>query len=385
MSLTLPSQGLILWPVGTGDSTTVRVTEDVYLQIDIRHMNKSEDDDEAAWPVIDHLEEFLPTVNGRPYLSAFALTHPDQDHCQGFANLLERIDIGEIWLSPRTFREYQENENLCEDAEAFHDEALRRVKATIAAGGDPGSGDRVRIIGYDYLLKEETYQGFPEEFFSVPGHEITVVDGYEHGDNFRAFVHAPFLDDSYGERNDCSLAFQIAITNGPGVGKFLFFGDLKYPILRRIFSVSDEDDLEWNVLLAPHHCSKSAMYWQNDGEESETLKQDIVDDMANTALTPGYVISSSSPVPSSNQAGDNPPHAKAKRQYLRIVPNDFLCTHEHPNEDEPIPIVFEVTPEGLKYLGSTSATTASLEESVNSAQGSNVTPAAAVGFGRVTK
>ena len=385
MSLTQPTQGFIFWPVGTGDSSTVRIAEDVYLQIDIRHMSKSEDDEDAAWPIIDHLEEILPAVNGRPYLSTFALTHPDQDHCQGFEDLLERVDIGEIWLSPRTFREYQENENLCEDAEAFHDEALRRVKATIAAGGDPGPGDRVRIIGYDYLLKEETYQGFPEEFFSVPGHEITVVDGIEHSDHFRAFVHAPFLDDSYGERNDCSLAFQISVSNGAGIGKFLVLGDLKYPILRRIFSVSEEDDLHWNVLLAPHHCSKSAMYWKNEDEENEQLKQDILDDMANTALTPGYVISSSSPVPSTNQAGDNPPHAKAKQQYLRIVPNDFLCTHEHPNEEEPVPIVFEVAADGLKYLGSATTATASLEESVNSAQGSNVTPAAAVGFGRAAK
>ncbi len=348
-------------------------------------MNKAEDDDEAAWPIIDHLVEILPTVNGLPYLSTFALSHPDKDHCQGFSVLQERVRIGEIWLSPRTFREYQENEALCEDAEAFQKEALRRVKATIAAGGDPGSGNRVRIIGYDYLLQEETYQGFPEAFFSIPGHSITLVDGMECSDRFRAFVHAPFLEDSYGERNDCSLAFQISLANGTGVGRALVLGDLKYPILRRIFTVSENEDLQWNVLLAPHHCSKSAMYWQAEGEETEQLKQDILDDMANTAMTPGYVISSSSPIPATNQPGDNPPHAKAKQQYLRIVPNDFLCTHEHPDEQNPVPIVFEVAEEGLKYLGPASTATASLEDSINAAQGSNVTPAAAVGFGRAAK
>ena len=381
MPLNLPTQGFTFWPIGTGDSTTVRVSEDVFLQIDIRHMSKSEDDEDPAWPIIDHLEEILPLIDEKPYLSTFALSHPDQDHCQGFEDLLERVHIGELWLSPRTFREFKENEELCEDAIAFHNEALRRVDATIDAGGDPGSGNRVRIIGYDYLLKEEEYQGFPEEYFSIPGHAITILDGYDYNETFRAFIHAPFLDDSYGDRNDCSLAFQISLWNQGEVSKLLVLGDLKYPILRRIFTVSDEVDLQWNVLLAPHHCSKSAMYWKDDEEGDELLKQDILNDLASSAMSPGFIISSSSPIPSTNKSGDNPPHAIAKRQYLRIVPNEFICTHEHPDPENPAPILFAATSDGLDYLGTAAASEASLEDSINSAQGSNEPPVAAVGFG----
>lgn len=289
----LPTRGFIFWPVGTGDSATVKVDDETYLQVDIRHMAKSDEDEDPAWPIIDHLVEILPKVNGRPYLSTFALTHPDKDHCQGFEELLDKVEIGEIWLSPRVFQEYQSDEGLCDDAEAFHDEALRRVKATIDAAGDPGSGNRVRIIGYDDLLKEDPYQGFPEEFFSVPGHALNVLDGQDFGDQFRAFIHAPFADDSYGDRNDCSLAFQVSLSNADGIGKALFLGDLKYPILKRIFDVSETEDLEWNVLLAPHHCSKSAMYWQDEGDDEEMLKQDILDGMSSAALSPGFVISSS--------------------------------------------------------------------------------------------
>ena len=84
MSLNFPDRGLVFWPVGTGDSTTVRVAESVYLQVDLRHMAKSEEDDDPAWPVIDELTEILPKLRGKPYLSVFALTHPDLDHCQGF-------------------------------------------------------------------------------------------------------------------------------------------------------------------------------------------------------------------------------------------------------------------------------------------------------------
>lgn len=380
MPIELPTQGFIFWPVGTGDSTTVKVNAETYLQVDIRHMAKSDKDDDPAWPIIDHLVEILPQVDGRPYLSTFALTHPDQDHCQGFEQLSEQVDIGEIWLSPRVFQEYQSDEGLCKDAEVFHEEALRRVKLTIDAAGDPGKGNRVRIIGYDDLLKEGPYQGFPLEFFSIPGHAIHLLDGQDFGDQFRAFVHAPFVDDSYGDRNDCSLAFQISLSNAGAIGKALLLGDLKYPILKRIFDVSDEKNLEWNILLAPHHCSKSAMYWQEDGDDEEKLKQYILDSMSNSALSPGFIISSSTPVPAKNESGDNPPHAIAKRKYLQIAPDDFLCTHETPSEDDPSPILFEVNNSGVAYMG-TVVSAASLEETVNAAQGSDQTPSTAVGFG----
>jgi len=381
MPITPPEKGFIFWPVGNGDSTTIRVAETVHLQVDLRHMEKSEEDADPAWAVIDELIRILPTLNGKPYLSTFALTHPDTDHCQGFRELHRRVLISEFWMSPRTFREFKTREKLCEDAEAFHKEAMRRVKATIAAGGDPGRGNRIRIIGYDYLLQEEGFKGFPEEFRTVPGNAITMLDGTDHARQFRAFVHAPFLDDSFGDRNDCSLAFQITLAQGTGVGQALLMGDLSYPVVRRIFTVSEASTLSWNVLLAPHHCSKSVMYWRDAGEDDEKLRPDIVRDMGNAARSPGYIVSSSEPIPARNEPGDNPPHAKAKAQYLRIVPNEFFCTHEHLTRENPIPIVFEVTANGFAYLGER-ASTRPLRDAVSAAGAAAATPATATGFGR---
>ena len=121
MAITPPNQGFIFWPVGTGDSTTIRVSKTVYLQIDQHHMAKSEDDDETAWTVIDELIDIQPTLEDTPYLSVFALIHADQDHCRGFEEFNERVIISELWMSPRTFREFRLNEDLCDDAEAFRD------------------------------------------------------------------------------------------------------------------------------------------------------------------------------------------------------------------------------------------------------------------------
>ena len=376
-----PAQGFIFWPVGTGDSTTVRVAKTVYLQLDLRHMAKSEEYDDPAWPVIDELIKILPKLRGKPYLSVFALTHPDLDHCQGFAELNDRVVISELWMSPRTFREFRENNDLCDDAQAFHDEAMRRVKVAIAAAADPGRGRRIRIIGYDNLLKEPDFKGFPKELLSIPGQTITTLDGEDVSNAFGAFVHAPFKDDSFGDRNDCSLAFQISLYGESGVGRALLMGDLSYPIIRRIFDRSKAAKRAWNVLLSPHHCSKSVMYSKDEDGDEETLKSDIVRDIGNAALDPGYVVSSSDPVPASNEPGDNPPHAKAKRQYQRIVPNEFMCTQEHPDKKNPEPIIFEVSETGFAYVGKRESSK-SMSDALKAASGAAVAPATAVGFGR---
>jgi beta-lactamase superfamily II metal-dependent hydrolase len=155
-------KSVYFWPVGTGDSTTFVVRpNDVVFQVDLRHSQKSEEEDTDCAPIIDYLEKHLPKFNGKPYLSAFAITHPDKDHIQGFEDLLKRVTVGELWFSPRIFREHDDDPgSLGEDAQAFRKEAHRRVTSTIKAGSDPGAGNRVRIIGWDDLLGEEHYKGF---------------------------------------------------------------------------------------------------------------------------------------------------------------------------------------------------------------------------------
>ena len=186
------------------------------------------------------------------------------------------------------------------------------------------------------------------------------------------------------DRNDCSLAFQISLFNGKGSGQALLMGDLSYPIIRKIFDRSKADTLKWNVLLAPHHCSKSVMYWKNEDEDEETLKQDIVRDFANAALSPEYVVSSSEPVPKSNSSGDNPPHAKAKTQYETVVPDKFICTHEHPDKKNPEPVIFEVSETGFSYINSNDESGRSSMHEALKAAGGTVAPSTAVGFGHGT-
>ena len=373
MAFQLPARGLVFWPVGNGDSTTIIVDSKVYLQVDLNHLEKSADDDDSSWAVVDELVERLPKVNRRPYLAAFALTHPDQDHCRGFAKLLDEVDIGELWFTPRVFREY--NKDLCDDAEVFKKEAKRRVKKTVEAKGDPGSGNRVRVFGYSDLLKEDDCKDFPRDRLTVPGTELTVIDEKDVSDKFRAFVHAPFVDDDAGDRNDTSLGMQITLYDRNQQLCALLLGDLSYPILKRIFKVSEKDDLAWNVLLAPHHCSKAAMYWQDEGDNEEKLKKHIVEEMGDAAIEPNRVVSSSNTVPSTNKTGDNPPHAKAKTQYETIT-ESFLCTMD---QDEPI--VAELDDQEIVFAGAATATI-SASEAADKARGSKEPPQSAHTYGR---
>jgi len=380
MAIEAPEQGFAFWPVGNGDSTTVFVDQRRQVQIDINHFESSEAPDDPHAPVIDELIEILPTKDGRPYLPLFVLTHPDQDHCRGFPRLLDEVTIGEVWFSPRVFDEYPND--LCDDAVAFRTECWRRVNATIAAPAHVGAGDRVRIIGYSDVLDQPRLHGFPKERLTIPGSSVSDVDGEDWSHRFRAFIHAPFKDDQHGDRNDTSIGMQVALTCGANDLTALLLGDLKYPRLRRIFDVSEDDDLRWDILLAPHHCSKSVMYWKGAHDEEEVRRPDIMDDLERTATDQGCIVSSSEPIPTNNEPGDNPPHALAKKEYGKIVPQDFLCTQENGSGKKAEPIVFELEDNGAGLRGA-SATLGAVDpqQAVAAARGRQEAPPSAVGFG----
>lgn len=394
MAFKLPTKGIVFWPVGTGDSTTICVDAESVIQIDLHHLVAADDDEDPREPIVDRLVKLLPKRDKKPFLSVFVLTHPDKDHCLGFKELREKVTIGEIWFTPRIFFEYKGD--LCDDAQDFVKEAKRRVKKSIENKGAVDSGDYVRIIGYSTLLEEDDYKGFPEDLMTRPGDSITGFDGEDRSDIFDAFVHAPIHDDEGDqERNETSVGLRIEVKEGEHTGQALLLGDLSYPSIRRVFDETkaheNDDKLNWDVFLAPHHCSKSVMYSKDEGEEEETLKQDILDDIEDAAEEIGYIIASCDPIPSKNKSGDNPPHAKAKQRYEEIAPNGFLCTGEHPNRKEPEPIVFELTSEGFEYKApeeekeeSKEADTRStrLAKAIVAGSGQPSTPTQRVGFGK---
>lgn len=378
---TLPERGIVFWPVGVGDSTTVILDDETVIQIDLHHLETSEGDDDPRVAIVDRLVEVLPKRDRKPYLAAFAATHLDKDHVCGFAGLLDRVTIGDLWFTPRIFRDV-DDETLSEDGKVFVKEAERRIEQ-VKQHGTVGSGNRIRVIGHDELLSESPYSELPDETFVIPGEFFTAVDGADHKDIFRAFVHAPFKDDGSKERNDTSLGLQITLVDGGETLNALLLGDLSYPDLKNIFERSEPEDLMWNAFLAPHHCSNSAMYWADAPDGESTLRQDILDKIEEAAGSPGVIVVSADPIPTTNAPGDNPPHAKAANRYREIAPDGVICTGKHPNAATPEPVVFEISAGGAAMRKVAAAGTGTtLGRAVADARGSERVPTAPVGFGR---
>lgn len=355
----IPTLGAVFWPVGTGDSTTLVVSEEIVVQIDLHDMAKADDDANPEVPVVDRLVEALPTTaDGTPYLAVFVLTHADKDHCLGFADLLDKVVIGELWATPRLWREYAESdgEGLCPDACAFQKEAERRVAAVlnaVDAGEEPGAGDRIVVFGYDTDHDKHAYDELPEQYKCWPGRSLTVLDGHDCTGRFEAFIHAPFADDCAAARNDTSLAMQVTLTDPSGLnGRLLLLGDLAHATIMKIFDYSEfhgrERYVAWDLLLAPHHCSKKVMYL-GDGNGGDVLQDDVIDAFTRHARSTSVVVASSAVIPSSDTAGANPPHRKAADRYEELA-DELICTMQWPTADAPEPVVFTVDADGARIV-----------------------------------
>lgn len=357
-STDLPEMGVVFWPVGSGDSSTVVLSETVLMQVDLNDRAKADDDDTPEVPVVDLLVESLPEgEDGRPFLAAFVLTHADQDHCSGFKDLMDKATIGELWATPRMWREYADDPDatLCEDAGAFHEEVKRRVEAVkkaVADGDDIAVGDRVLVVGYDTDEDTHSYHDIPAEYLLKPGMSTTKINGEDHAGTFEAFIHAPFKDDCAAPRNNTSLSMQVTLTeDGGSDAKVLLFGDLAYETIMKIFDYSQEHDredrVEWDLLLAPHHCSKSVMYVSEGG--SEILKTDILEAFERHARDGAVVVASSAVIPSSDSVGANPPHKKAADRYKEYA-DRFICTMEWPSVEDPSPVVMGLDAAGAHIV-----------------------------------
>lgn len=354
----LPGRGVVFWPVGTGDSTTVVVDDNTVMQVDLHDMAKADDETTPEVAVVDRLVEALPVVDGEPYLATFVLTHADKDHCLGFADLLAQVRIGELWSTPRLWREYIDPEapELCADAVAFREESERRITATldaVKAGRVPASGDRIRVVGYDDEHTSHAYDELPEYYLAWPGQSLTTLDGQDYAGVFEAFIHAPFRDDAASARNETSLSMQVTLTDETGVtGKVLLFGDLAHDTIMKIFDYSEyhkrDEYLEWDLLLAPHHCSKRVMY-KRDADGKEQVQLDVLNAFERNAREGATVVCSSAVFPSVDVDGLNPPHRMAADRYLEIA-DEVICTMSWVDEGAPMPVVFGVDATGARII-----------------------------------
>lgn len=340
------------YPVGNGDCSLITIGgANKKMMFDCNFRQKAEDDNDEMYDVLgDLLDNELNTKKcGLPFLDAFLLTHPDQDHCRSFADKFylgdpdsikqadkdnKKILIGELWYSPRVFEELTSELNA--DAKAFKKEAKRRMELyksnTKKADKD---GNRIRIIGW---TDNPDLIGL-EDRIITPGDTISEVNG-TNCRYFEMFIHAPFKNDIAGEdRNMTSIAAQLRFRsdkNSTHIARIFLGGDTEWRIIEKIMGETTDDDyLKWDLMEAPHHCSYKffADYRENDANQASL-------DFLEKSEDGAFVVSSSKVV---KKNSDNPPCQKAKNRYTdRVGESNFFCTSGNKEDDTKKPVVFDI-------------------------------------------
>lgn len=374
---------LSFFPVGNGDMALVKLLDGATILVDC-NIRKAADDpaDKETRDVAKDLRARLPRdTNGRPYVDAFLLSHPDKDHCTGLCRHFhlgpledyaddnkpdaeKKIVIREMWSSPIVFRRASKVHVLCDDAKAWASEARRRVKY-FRDNGWAGEGDRILILGEDRDGKTDGL----EPILVKSGEKITRLNGTPNS-NFEAHLLAPSLvceDDEEVElraKNQSSviLNFDIVATHvGMNRYRFLTAGDAEVAIWERLWErYKDEPEvLEYDILETPHHCSWHVLSWDSwsdcgeDAEVSEAARNAL-----GQARYGAKIIASSKPI--KDDDGD-PPCTRAKREYESIldpVYGKFYCTGETPHWWATAPIDIDITAAGPKVRESAMATAA---------------------------
>lgn len=349
------------FPVGNGDTTLIQLSDETSILIDCNITQDSEDESkDEVYSVHDHiLKKVLKDENDVPYLDVFILTHPDEDHCRGFGNIFHtgdpsdyqekdqkegKIRIDELWFSPRMFSPYEKKGELSESAECVYNEAKRRMKLYSESNSKSKEpGNRLRVIGYS---DNEELKGL-ESILITPGNSINLFNNKIESD-FSFFVHAPFKEDNDSElsaRNDTSIVLQARfdVSDEKNAGLAFFGGDSQCTILEKIVERSEKQDLQWDLFLAPHHCSWH-FFNELSYEKDPTPSKKILD-LLGMGREGAFIIASCKPIVDNDDP--NPPHFVAAKEYKKKVKEgNFLVTTEWPNEKEPAPINFRITKMG---------------------------------------
>lgn len=340
------------YPVGNGDCDLITIGgASKKMMFDCNFRQKAEEDNDEMYDVLgDLLDNELTTKKcGLPFLDAFLLTHPDQDHCRSFADKFylgdpdavpqsakdnNKILIGELWYSPRVFEELTGDLNA--DAKAFKKEAKRRMDIYKSNKNKADKdGNRIRIIGW---TDNPDLEGL-EDRIVTPGNTISKVNG-TNCRYFEMFIHAPFKVDIDGEdRNMTSIASQLRFKsekNTTDIARVFLGGDTEWRIMEIIMNETTDDDyLKWDLMEAPHHCSYK--FFADDREEDPNQASLAFLEKSEDGA---FVVSSSKVV---KKNSDNPPCQKAKNRYTdRVGESNFFCTSGEKDDDTEKPIIFDI-------------------------------------------
>jgi hypothetical protein len=351
-----------LFKVDNGDMVLFETESGRRILADINIREAADDEDDDMSDVAKQLRKKLDRDDeGRLFVDGFLNTHPDADHIRGlekhfhlgdpstWSKADDKIIIREMWSSPIVFRRAKAKDDdhvLCEDAEAWRNEARRRVKM-FRADGSLEDGNRIVILGEDVDGKTDDLGDIlvkiDEVFSKICGKTDT---------SFEARLLAPMraADDEEEDlltKNNSSVIMRLDLKVSKVTrGRFLLGGDAEVAIWERIWDRNKKwpERLQYDVLIAPHHCSWHSLSYDSWSDKGEKAK---VSEPARKAL--GQALDGALIVASSKTIKDDendPPCIRAKREYIDIldpVKGEFKCVADGPSDD---PLVIEVSTAG---------------------------------------
>jgi hypothetical protein len=360
------------YPVDNGDQSIITIDENNYtttilVDCNIRESSKGNNDptqfDVKADLLVSIKKRQVNDVDAVPYIDIFILTHGDDDHLHGFQDNFYQGDpknykkknkedgeifIDVLWFSPMVMGTATNDDERC-----FNKEAKRRIQ--LHRDYSPNKdlpGNRIVIIGND---ASEDLSGL-DLVRRCPG---DVVKRFNNRDlsTFSIFIHSPYqqqLTDEEVDKNRVSIVFQARFKSTALSNDFctlaMFGGDSDHRAWSVILEKTKrhqneikEKALTWDLFLAPHHCSWSFFNDtpQEDNPEPAKTSLAILDYKRGVAK----IIASSKEILNNN---DNPPHYKAREQYVKKVKEEnFLNTATASKKGKtPQPIIFDITGQG---------------------------------------
>lgn len=346
--------------VSNGDMTLIETGDGHTIIVDINIRAAADDPSDDTPDVAKQLRERLSRDSeGRLYVNAFLLTHPDADHCRGLEKHFhlgplgdwkkadDKIVIREMWSSPIVFRRASRNHTLCSDAKAWAAEARRRVRH-FRANGYAYDGDRIKILGEDESGKTDDLT----EILIVGGDVFQTICGVT-DNTFSGHLLAPLLAEDEDEaeflsKNNSSVIINISLGKSDlqNPSYYLLGGDAEVGIWEKLWGKYGDDpsQFQYDILIAPHHCSWHSLSWDSWSDFGEDAE---VSEDARSAL--GQPMSGATILASSKEIKDDdadPPCIRAKREYKSIlepVKGTFTCLGELSGD---APLEFEITSSG---------------------------------------
>lgn len=330
---------ITFYPLGCADTTLVELNDRRSILIDYCH---KDDVFDLKGVLTEHLES-----NDKKCFDVVVFTHADTDHVQGMEDFFwldhakkyqseDRPKIKEIWV-PAVF---VTETGLSGSAEKIRSEVRYRLK---------NNRSGVRVFGNTEPLTEWCEEYSVEPTIQKAGKLITEFSKQKGG--VEIFVHSPFsfkMNDDEDERNDNSIVLHMTFFEGDSETKFMIGADAEFGTWESIVYITEREcndkRLEWDILGISHHCSYTAL--SDEKGKTKTKPTGTIKKLMNKGRQNAILVSSSTPIPSKETT--QPPHFQAAEYYKELAETkgssgNFLVTMEHPNKQNPKPIVLEIS------------------------------------------